>query len=140
LNQARNLSILLTRSPATRDTPWLAHVLDLDIITGGTDPVDALRMAVEAVTLSVVAAIADGFDPFEPAEPAPAATWDRWRHVLQTGRPVPIADIERVSADIVQIATQLHLELQATTAATADLDDVEPLPIAWQDSTPALCA
>lgn len=140
MKQARNLSILLTRSPTTRSTPWLAHVLELDIITGGSDPGDALRMATEAATISIFVALAEGFDPFTPAEPAPADAWDRWRHVLQTGRPVPLADLQRVQADIVQIATQVHVELEALTSPPHEVDNVEPLPIAWQGSDAALCA
>jgi len=56
---------------------WVAHCLDLDLVSQGSSATHALEMIAEAVQLSVQWAIEEGRPPLE-MRPAPAEEWDRF--------------------------------------------------------------
>lgn len=85
---------------AAPDVPgqWVAHCLDLDLVTQGDSPEHALRMLQDAVALTVFDDLRSGHDP--AARPkAPKEDWDEMFDMLKHGQKVPFGHIpEKVVA------------------------------------------
>lgn len=120
------VSVLVT--PAT-DQPgaWVAHCLNLDVVSQGDSIEHALEMVREAVVMAVNDDLEAGLDPLERA-PAPDEYWGVFDHVHRMGCPVDqVRDRSRITA--------LVTKLKITRPDHPALDghgETEELPPAWQ--------
>lgn len=111
------MSVLVSRAP---DLPgqWIAHCLDLDLVTQGTSIEDALRMAKEMIHLTVEDDVERGLDPFERPM-APDEDWDRMLRVLRRGRSAStLTPSERTRLRVV--VARLTLRIPAGRGAAAE--------------------
>jgi hypothetical protein len=78
-----NLVALMTRA---KDVPgqWIAHCLDLDVMTQGKNLHHAMEMLVEAVLILVQDDIEHGFDPLDRSQ-APDECWAMMKDIRQNG-------------------------------------------------------
>lgn len=114
-----NLRAIIYRAP---DAPriWVAHCLELDVVTQGATPGlanEAIREAVEMVLLDDLNA---GLDPFG-RHPAPPDIQARWEELFRHGRPVDlsradVAEREQVSCFAVHLAYSFQAQASTTSA------------------------
>lgn len=85
-----NLWCLIYEAP---DLPgaWIAHCLELDIVTQGGSPGEAREACQEAVEICILADIDSGLDPME-RRPAPQEDWAELERLRRVGRPVDLSD------------------------------------------------
>lgn len=83
--QKHTLSILCRPAEDVRNC-WVAHCLDVDVVTQGNDPAHALAMVCEAAIIYFGYAIAHGRDPFE--RQAPDEYWQAFDKALEHGTPI----------------------------------------------------
>ena len=118
----RTVNVLVT--PAS-DVPgqWIAHCLELDVVTQGTTPSHAIEMAAAAVQMVIDDDLAESRDPFRSRKPAPGEHWTRLTDVLRNGSPV---DVTSLPADGSIAALMVEMDLNLPTAAK---DAADPLPL-----------
>ena len=82
--------------PGADTKDWIAHCLELDLVSQGKSPTDAVRMLMEALTLAAEDNLAAGRPPWE-FRPAPADVWALWaksqvasRSLRKRARPVRV--------------------------------------------------
>ncbi len=80
-----NIALLCRPS---KDVPgqWIAHCLDIDLVTQGKSASDAVKMAQEAVVMLVQHELEQGRDPLDRR--APDEDWKVFQRVLEKGTPV----------------------------------------------------
>jgi predicted RNase H-like HicB family nuclease len=71
---------------------WVAHCLDLDVISQGDSPSEAVESVREAMEMTVLDDLNSGLNPSERGR-APEEFWARLAHVLKHGSEVKIADV-----------------------------------------------
>jgi predicted RNase H-like HicB family nuclease len=123
-----NLSVLA--EPA-RSIPgaWVAHCLNLDIVSQGTSLEEAMEAIVEAIVMSVGADLSEGLDPFDVRPKAPDEDWNRFLHVVKNGRSLQsIEDRSQLAAVIAQVMVVRPL----VPGVDAELEKSVLLPEAWQ--------
>lgn len=76
---------------------WLAHCLQLDLVTQGTSPQHAIQMAREAIELVVLDDLNHDLDPLDRPQ-ADAACWDEYDDVTRNGLPL-VCDLESFAKD-----------------------------------------
>lgn len=87
---------------------WVAHCLDFDIVSQGSDLQDALRMIVEALSLCFEDDLRA--DRLPPMRPAPDALWQELLGIQREG--VPVGDEElKDDSKIGLVALQLQLDV-----------------------------
>jgi hypothetical protein len=94
------LAVLVT--PA-EDLPgvWVAHCLQLDLVTQGPDIAAAIEMARAAILDVVNDDLAQGVDPLQGRGIAPREAWAVLDSVVRNARPLPSIDDEsRVTAAV----------------------------------------
>ncbi len=94
----QNLRVLIYR-PDDLPSVWLAHVLDFDLVTEGTDPEDAMNMACGAVTTYCDYRMGQGLDPFE-THLAPAEDIQQHERIESFGAPLDEFELRNVNADV----------------------------------------
>ncbi len=84
-----NLRAIIYRAP---DAPhiWVAHCLELDVVSQGATPGQANEAIREAVEMVLLDDLNAGFDPFG-RHPAPADIQERWAELFRYGRPVDLS-------------------------------------------------
>lgn len=118
---ALDLVVLVTPAP---DLPgqWIAHVLNLDLVTQGDSVEHALEMSREAVALVLEDDLSRGLDSFQRRRAEPTF-WQLVTEALQSGLPLPsVADRSRIRAAVARLQVTL-----APNQPEAVLD-----PPAWQ--------
>ena len=119
---------VLVFSAADLPGQWIGHCLDLDIVSQGNSPEEALRMIREATEMSVIDAMNDGLDPKAVYKRAPERYWARFKDAMDHGTPVDSLELEAdggdwlfaISAELTFIATESELRLdRAARLATA---------------------
>lgn len=88
--RTQNLSLLAYPTHEERSDEWVAYCLDLDLVTRGHSPTNALQKGQEAVLAHIQAEMASGLDPFRKS--APQRFWDRLRWVQSKGEYAPDAE------------------------------------------------
>ncbi len=90
-----------------QDVPglWVAHCLELDVISQGNDPEHALRAIAEAVEMVVEDDLERGDDPLEVRTRAPEECWITLLRVMQTGQPVDLSELgnRRIEVLVVEL-------------------------------------
>lgn len=88
-----DLWLLIKPAP---DVPnqWVAHCLDLDIVTQGNSMEHAFEMLREAVGMTVCDDLEAGRDP-RRRKKAPQVCWDEWDRILKHGHRVPFKEFIR---------------------------------------------
>ncbi len=81
---------------------WVAHCLDVDVVSAGTSPKHALAMVLEAVGLVVIDDLVHGREPTQRT--APAADWSEFHRIMQTAKPVAPKRIGKVPSGMVLLA------------------------------------
>jgi len=95
--------VLVTRGENT--SGWVAHVLDLDIVTQGESVASAFKMAAEATCLALDDDFRNGRDPFART-PAPQEDWAMLFATMRYGKP-----LEAIPKDqLLMAAGQMKIE------------------------------
>jgi predicted RNase H-like HicB family nuclease len=97
---------------------WVAHWLELDVISQSDSPQDAIASITEAVAMTVVDDLKNGIDSDERR--APPEFWARLAHVIKHGSEVKISEVKGDSKFVLAAQVTLILERQAPH------DSVEP--------------
>jgi hypothetical protein len=87
---------------------WVAHWLELDVISQGDGPQNAIEALTEAVTMTVLDDLKHELNSDDRR--APAEFWDRLAHVIKHGNQVKISEV-KVDSKFV-LATQVTLILE----------------------------
>lgn len=95
---ARTYNLWLLLRPA-EDVPgqWIAHCLDLDVVTQGNSISHAFTMAQEAVCMVVAEDMSEGRDPLERR--APDEFWAELWPVVTRGTVVPLSQLKGEGKD-----------------------------------------
>jgi predicted RNase H-like HicB family nuclease len=112
---------------------WIAHCLDLDIVTQGASVEHAFKMAAEAIMLCVVDDISNGADPFD-RKPAPQEDWATLHRYMRGAVPfdsIPDEALDKVSA----VAAAVTLGIRSRPADASVDESLELPPPAWQFAT-----
>lgn len=136
----RSFNLWVVVKPA-EDLPdqWVAHCLDLDVVTQGTSFQHAMQMAFEVSSMMVVEDIVAGRDPM--ACRAPAEDWADLYKIVAEGHQVPFAQLERgVSRAYVKaVASQVVLSVQLQPVDhMCGLQPSFEVPLAWENQTSQL--
>jgi predicted RNase H-like HicB family nuclease len=84
---------------------WVAHCLDLDIVTQGNSVEHAFEMLSEAVGMTVCDDLEAGRNP-RRRKTAPQASWDEWDRVLKHGHRVPFKEF--IHAKNITVVIPVH--------------------------------
>lgn len=106
-----NLWFFLKRA---EDLPgqWVAHCLDLDVVTQGDGASHAIQMLAEAVAMTIEHARAAGRDPFTGRR-APQESWDELYDLLEHGERVDAHEmLDRPDPAMVALAGGFTLLLE----------------------------
>lgn len=106
-----NFWIVVRRAP---DIPgiWIAHCLDLNVLSEGESLSEAIESIPEAVAIVVGDALAAGIDPLRHR--APQHYWDDLNRLLRDGVPagLPPDALDAQAATLEAVALQLRVTLQ----------------------------
>jgi len=112
---------------------WVAHCLNIDLVSQGDSISHAMMMAREAILEVVADDFAQGLDPLDRA-PAEAEYWDMVSKVMREARPLTsIPDDQQDNIVAVVAAVMVVLPVEAMPGRNAP--EPEPggvLPPAWQ--------
>ena len=111
----RNVWVLVTRSEEMPDK-WVAHCLDLDIVTQGDSVDHAFAMAREAVNMVIQDDLAEGLNPFD-RQPAPGEDWAELYSLMHDGVPRDAIPVEERGA-VTAVAAQLRLDVVSRSEET----------------------
>jgi predicted RNase H-like HicB family nuclease len=122
----RPLSVLVT--PAA-DLPgqWVAHCLQLDLMSQGESIEHAFKMICEACELAMNSDLEDDLDPFD-REPAPDDAWEPYYRIMKNAVPlsrVPPERRSKVKAIAGEIVATIHVKSE-------HVDPMLNLVPAWQ--------
>lgn len=70
---------------------WVAHCLDLDVITSGTSLPHALGMILEAAAMTIEEDLNSGRNPLERR--APPEFWQEMERIITGGRPTSLKEV-----------------------------------------------
>ncbi len=110
MEEVRNLNlwVLIERDPDIEGR-WVAHCVDLDIVSWGDSPAAARQAIEEAVTLAILDDLHAGLDPLERG-PAPENVRKRLEELRKVGKPVDISQPDVAEREHVsRFATLLQL-------------------------------
>lgn len=111
---------------------WVAHCLNLDLVTQGNSIQHAVSMAGEALAQVIEDDLAHGLDPLE-RPPAPQECWDLVSWTLRSGRPVDaIEDPTAVAAVVAQVRVVVRQDMLPEHARPSVVPTVDMLPAPWQ--------
>lgn len=130
---ATNVVVLVT--PAA-DVPgqWVAHCLNIDLVTQGDSVPHAFMMAQEALLQVVEDDLAQGLDPLDRPR-APEECWQLMAETLREGKPVEsIEDTSRIKAAVgyLRLAVRRDALPEDSRPPRPPLPEVDLMPPAWQ--------
>jgi len=108
--ELREFSILI-RQEAGLEGQWIAHCLNLDLVSQGNSPSDAVRMILEATSIAVIDDMKEGLDPAGRSS-APKDLWDLFARTQQSGTRIAAADVDRLAASrtlVVALIACIHV-------------------------------
>jgi predicted RNase H-like HicB family nuclease len=109
---------------------WVAHCLNLDILTQGNSIEHAFEMAQEAILMAIEDDIAENQDPLG-RQPAPKECWDFFVRVVQHGHPLEsIEDKSTISAVVGMLKVAVPLAALPAPARSEMVPEMTPPP--WQ--------
>lgn len=122
-----NVWVLAT--PAERvPGEWIAHCLNLDIVSQGPSLHDALEAVREAIRMAVHDDLEQDLDPLDRPQ-APEECWEDMQRVLQRGMPLEnIDDRSRIKA----LVTQLRIVRPHHPGIDGNDERMPELPESWQ--------
>jgi predicted RNase H-like HicB family nuclease len=116
---------------------WVAHSLELDVVSQGNSPEQAIEMVAEACAMVVVEDIAHGRDPL--SRRAPDEFWTELTMIVNRGKQMRISEIKRLHAGaaIKAIAAQVMLNIAFGMTGRRAAVKVQPhpgytVPFAWK--------
>lgn len=128
--QRRNLKVLIHEAS---DIPgqWVAHCLNLDVISQGNSPAEARDNVEEAILIVLNDDLANGWDPFD-RDGAPQKYWDAYAELERIGKGVDIsnddvAEKENVTRFGVVLSFDIALSEPAQPQAPAEQDRASSL-------------
>lgn len=96
---------------------WVAHCLDLDVVTQGRSLRHAVEMVLEAVVLTVEADVAAKLDPFRRGARTPQENRAELEHLLHGGSLDPLETIEATEGvSLVALPLELYMMADAKPA------------------------
>lgn len=102
----------LFRPSADVPGEWIAHCLDLDVVTQGRSLQHSIEMLLEAVVITVEADVNAGLDPFRRGDRTPKENRSELAQLLYEGSLDPLATIE-ATEDVSLVALPLDLYMVA---------------------------
>lgn len=122
-----NVWVVATKAEDVPDE-WVAHCLDLDIISQGSTLDEALEAVSEAILMAVAEDLANDDDPLDRSQ-APDECWSFLNAVIRNGKPVDqITDRSQIRA----LVTQYRIERPLHPVIDGDDDGDEFMPPIWQ--------
>lgn len=115
----RNLWVLVTRSKELPDQ-WVAHCLDLDVVTQGNSIEHAFEMSVEAVQMLIDDDIEHGLNPFTRS-PAPEEEWAPLHSLIQNCVPLDAVPPDQRS-QLWTVAAQLQVSVLERSKSAPKLE------------------
>jgi hypothetical protein len=138
----RSFNLWVVVKPA-EDLPdqWVAHCLDLDVITQGTSFKHAMDMVFEASSMVIAEEIVAGRDPL--ARRAPDEDWNDLYKIVSEGHQVPFSHLQGgVSREFVKaLASQVVLSVQLQPVD--HICGIQPsfeVPLTWEKARRELTA
>ena len=111
---------------------WVAHCLELDVVSQGTSLKHAMSMLSEACFMTVCDDLIASRDPLDRR--APAEYWNELYNIINHGMKVDFASLDETKVHSTACQVQFKFALVPATARTPQ---VEPLPttipLAWTD-------
>lgn len=104
-----NLWVVVRPAPDLPKT-WVAHCLDLDVISQGDSPLHAIDSVFEAVRMTVDSDLERGADPF--ARRAPEENWTDLWSIVRRGDRTPTLSAAR-QRHLLAAAAHVQLRLRA---------------------------
>ncbi len=124
----RKYNFWVTVKPSTEARgEWVAHCLDVDVVTQGRSVVHAFEMAAEAVSMVLEDDLSRGVDP--TSRRAPEEFWDGLYQLLAAGVMVPFAEAAAPTPGR-SIAAQLVVQVALVARST-------PQPATKRESVPS---
>ena len=118
-------------NPSEIPGQWVAHCLNLDVVTQGDSVQHAFAMAEEAVRLVIEDDLSHGLDPLERPK-APEDKWQMASTVLKSGRPLPsIEDPSRIAGAVGYLSVVVPVGALPEHARPTP-PEVRAIPPAWQ--------
>lgn len=113
---------------------WIAHCLEVDVVTQGTSINDAFKMAAEATTMVVCEDLAAGRNPLDRR--APDEFWAELWPVVNDGSRKSLREVAANSGSVRCVAAQLLMhativEMDPSTHKPRELPDGWDVPALW---------
>lgn len=114
---------------------WVAHCLDLDVVTQGNSIAHAFQMAVEAIAMTVAESLELGIDLL--SHRAPDQDWEALAQIQREGafENLSLEVMEARSSEVLAVATQISLEIRSTHGVTPTA-----VPARWSQPAHAMSA
>jgi hypothetical protein len=126
-----NLAVLVTPAEDLRGV-WVAHCLNLDLVTQGNSIPHAIEMVREAILEVVRDDLARGLDPLGGRTAAPPEAWALMDTVFRSARPLTSVDETRVVAAVGFVKVQIaRAPLREHVLPPAEEPEAELSPPAW---------
>lgn len=108
---------------------WVAHCLNLDLVSQGNSPAHAIRMILEATSIAVLDDLEAGLDPAGRPS-APKELWDLFARTQQTGTRVAAPDVDRLPSAskhlVIALVAYMGLLGKSDERRAEDLSNVPP--------------
>jgi len=90
---------------------WVAHCLEMDVMSQG----DSLSNAIESIQEAIELSLMDDLEAGVSRAGAPGEFWDEWFSVMDKGQRAEIQDIERtIRHDALRVATLIYARISVT--------------------------
>lgn len=99
---------------STIDGLWVAHCLELDVVSQGSSPTDALEMVGEASAMLLIDDLNEELDPLDRR--APEECWDHLFAIFKEGDKVDATGLAEVDAPRFEYAIQIQLTTEKIEA------------------------
>lgn len=117
---------IVVRPSEQLEGQWVAHCLELDIVSQGNSIAHAFKMISEAVCMVIADDLEDNLDP-RSRRPAPKEYWDELWSALSRGEPTDFASLnEADNASISFVAAQMVIR-----AASQVKEQSREVPALW---------
>lgn len=111
-----NVWFLVERAEDLPDA-WVAHCLELDVITWGSSPEDALRMGCEAAQMTLADDIARGYDSRKRR--APEEDWQKLYTLMAAPKKlIPVSLLNNSQEELRIIGANLELSVPSSGQQT----------------------
>jgi predicted RNase H-like HicB family nuclease len=74
---------------------WVAHCLEIDVVTQRTSPEHAIEMMIEAVKMIIDDDLTEGRNPLCCHHPAPGEDWEKFFYILQNSKPIQLEELPK---------------------------------------------